>query len=209
MGSKHPFRKQFEKQIKSQEENLRNRIQKLTPSVEPKEDSLLMEPKREGEGGSLDLKESTTDPGFQDDSNKTRSDADSDRQKYLVPTTQGVTDLDVPHELDARIIEQNAYPWLDNKELQDSGCFPGTRLMWGIEPIYDLNAKIESGVVWEWNDTWRAKTLAEFWRSPMGFRLPSARTPNRTIRHRSSYGSLERCSLTGPQDAANCYVRGC
>jgi hypothetical protein len=38
--------------------------------------------------------------------------------------------------------------------------------MWGIEPIYDLNAKIESGVVWEWNDTWRAKTLAEFWRSP-------------------------------------------
>jgi len=166
MGSKHPFRKQFEKQIKSQEENLRNRIQKLTPSVEPKEDSLLMEPKREGEGGSLDLKESTTDPGFQDDSNKTRSDADSDRQKYLVPTTQGVTDLDVPHELDARIIEQNAYPWLDNKELQDSGCFPGTRLMWGIEPIYDLNAKIESGVVWEWNDTWRAKTLAEFWRSP-------------------------------------------
>jgi hypothetical protein len=51
MGSKHPFHKQFEKQIKSQEENLRNRIQKLTPSVEPKEDSLLMEPKREGEGG--------------------------------------------------------------------------------------------------------------------------------------------------------------
>jgi hypothetical protein len=166
MGSKHPSRKQFEDRIKSQEETLRDRIQKLTPSVEPKEDRLLMEPKREGSGGSLDLTEPTTHPGFQDDSNKTISDADSDRQKSLVPTTQGVTDLDVPQELDARIIEQNAYPWLDNKEIQDSGCFPRTRLMWGIEPIYDRHAKIESGVVWEWNDTWRAKTLSEFWRSP-------------------------------------------
>lgn len=165
MGSKHPSRKQFEEQIKSQEETLRNRIQKLTLSLEPK-DSLLMEPKREGLGGSLDLKEPTTDPGFQDDSKKTTSDTDPDRKKSLIPTTREVTDLDMQQNVDAMIIEQNAYPWLDNKELQDSGCFPRTRLMWGIEPIHDRHAKIESGVVWVWNDTWRAKTLSEFWRSP-------------------------------------------
>jgi len=166
MGSKHPSRKQFEERIKSQEESLRTRIQTLTPSVEPKEDSLLMQPKREGLGGSLDLKEPTKDPDFQDDSKITNSDTDPDRQKPLVPTRQGVTDLDVQQDVDARIIEQNAYPWLGNKEFQDSGCFPRTRLMWGIEPIFDRHAKIESCIVWEWNDTWRAKTLSEFWRSP-------------------------------------------
>ena len=166
MGSKHPSRKQFEERIKNQEESLRTRIQTLTPSVEPKDDSLLMQPKREGLGGSFDLKEPTTAPVFQDDSQKPSSDTDPDRQKTLVPTMQGVTDLDVSQDVDARIIEQNAYPWLDNKELQDSGCFPRTKLMWGIEPIYDLNAKIKSGIVWEWNDTWRVKTLSEFWRSP-------------------------------------------
>lgn len=164
MGSKHPSRKQFEEQIKRQEEALRKRIQELAPSVEPKEDPLLMDPSGDGPGGSEHQPELSPDPASRNEPRTAGSSSDGRGDGAMRAQDQRFGDSETQDVFDGNTIEQRAYPWLDTEGFQDSGCFPRTRLMWGIQPIFDRDKRITSGVIWAWSDNWREKTRTEFWR---------------------------------------------
>ncbi len=142
LGAKHPSKDNLRREIESVESALSEYLDRADRGDQrPSEGDVRSSP-----SPPIDFRESRSN-SIQEAGTRIENQDRTDGTSTIIATMSG-SDKTTPFYQSDLL----AYPWIDTRNHQAFGCFPGSEFVWAIE-----NTSEGRGFVWKWVDNWFVK----------------------------------------------------